>query len=303
MSWFWLALIGPAVWAVSNHIDKYLVERFFRDRGVGALVIFSAVAGLLVTPIILFFQPEVVSEIGLRQLLMALAGAVFILGIILYLYAMESGEASTVASLFQLIPVFVLVFAYFFLGEILTTEQFVGGLLIVLGSVAISLSMKEGSYGFNRKVLVLMSTASLLLAANQTMFKKFALEGNFWETFFWGYVGVSVVGVLSFVFVTSYRKLFMDVILTKGPKIISLNILNEIIDIGANISFRYASLLAPLALVQMVNGFQPAFVFLYGILITIFFPSWGKESLAREHLLQKALSIAVMITGAVIIGW
>ena len=29
MSWIALAFCGPVLWALSTHIDKYLVERFF----------------------------------------------------------------------------------------------------------------------------------------------------------------------------------------------------------------------------------------------------------------------------------
>ena len=35
MNWLLLAFLGPVLWAVSTHIDKYLVERFFKDSGVG----------------------------------------------------------------------------------------------------------------------------------------------------------------------------------------------------------------------------------------------------------------------------
>jgi hypothetical protein len=46
MQWFLLALIAPALYAVSNHIDKYLVEKYlsrdkFKQEDVGSLILFS----------------------------------------------------------------------------------------------------------------------------------------------------------------------------------------------------------------------------------------------------------------------
>ena len=40
--WLFLAFSAPVLWAVSTHIDKYLVERFFKNSSVGVLLIFTA---------------------------------------------------------------------------------------------------------------------------------------------------------------------------------------------------------------------------------------------------------------------
>ncbi len=34
MSWLLFAFSGPVLWAISVHLDKYLVERFFQDSNV-----------------------------------------------------------------------------------------------------------------------------------------------------------------------------------------------------------------------------------------------------------------------------
>ena len=40
MSWLFFAFSGPVLWAISTHLDKYLVERFFKHsrRRVAAAV-------------------------------------------------------------------------------------------------------------------------------------------------------------------------------------------------------------------------------------------------------------------------
>lgn len=40
MTWFFIALIGPALWSMGNHIDKYLLQKYLRGGGIGALIIF-----------------------------------------------------------------------------------------------------------------------------------------------------------------------------------------------------------------------------------------------------------------------
>ena len=52
MSWLAFALCGPILWAISVHLDKYLVERYFKDADVIVLLIFTALMGLVLMPII-----------------------------------------------------------------------------------------------------------------------------------------------------------------------------------------------------------------------------------------------------------
>jgi hypothetical protein len=64
----------------------------------------------------------------------------------------------------------------------------------------------------------------------------------------------------------------------------------------------YATLLAPVALVLLVNSFQPLFVFTLGIALTLFFPRVAKESLGRMKLLQKGAGIGLMLVGGYLIS-
>jgi hypothetical protein len=70
----------------------------------------------------------------------------------------------------------------------------------------------------------------------------------------------------------------------------------------ASFLFSFVSLLAPLGLVSIVNGFQPFFILLVGIIITLFLPWLGKENISKQSLVQKALFIGVMVIGAIILS-
>ena len=74
MSWLAFALCGPILWAISTHLDKYLVERYFKDTDVVVLLIFTALMGLVLMPIIAWFEPGVFQRDWLSIGLMALSG-------------------------------------------------------------------------------------------------------------------------------------------------------------------------------------------------------------------------------------
>jgi hypothetical protein len=64
----------------------------------------------------------------------------------------------------------------------------------------------------------------------------------------------------------------------------------------------YATLLAPVALVLLVNSFQPLFVFTFGVVLTVFLPRVAKESLGRMKILQKGAGIGLMLVGGYLIS-
>jgi drug/metabolite transporter (DMT)-like permease len=72
MNQFLLSLIAPALWAVTNHFNKYLVTRFTRGAGIGAIVLFAALAGVAVLPIALLFQESAFSIATSHKIVIAL---------------------------------------------------------------------------------------------------------------------------------------------------------------------------------------------------------------------------------------
>ncbi len=297
MNWFLIALIPPALWAATNHIDKYLVSKYFKGAGVGALMVFSSLIGVFLLPIIAFLHPEVIS-FSHTSILIALNGFLYILAVLPYFYALQKDETSICVPLFQLIPVFTYVLAFFVLGETLTNNQLLGGLLVVTGAIGISLDLTNiKKIKFKKEVFGLMMLSSLIFALNFLFFKYFAIQSSFWFTSFWEYVGFAVFAFLLMIFVKSYRKQFVTVMKTNRVFVLSLNGLNEIANIIAKLAFNFASLLTPITVTWIVDGFQPFFVFTYGVFLTLLFPRVVKEDIGRKSLSQKILAILVMFIG------
>jgi hypothetical protein len=176
--------------------------------------------------------------------------------------------------------------------------QMMGGLLIILGAIGISFDISDRKkIKFKQEVFWLMMLSSLLLSLNFLFFKYFAIQSDFWFTSFWEYVGFAIFAVLLMVFVKSYRNEFINVLKNNRLTVLSLNGVNEIINIIAKVAFNVASLLTPVTLVWIVNGLQPFFVFVYGVLLTVLLPKISRENITRKALLQKIVAIIVMFIG------
>ena len=67
------------------------------------------------------------------------------------------------------------------------------------------------------------------------------------------------------------------------------------------VKVRYASLLAPVALVSAVSATTTFFVFLFSILLTLFFPKLGREDLSARNVVQKAIGGVLIMAGVALI--
>ena len=296
MEWFWIALAAPAIWGLVNHVDKYIISKYFTGKGVGSLVLFTSLSGFIFEIFIAIFDPSVLHFGVLPALIIAINGAILVASFIPYLHALEDEEASMVTALFQLIPVFGYFLALIFLNEHLNTKQIVASLLIVIGSVVISLDLRE-RMRLKAKPFLLMTLSAFMIAVNALIFKIIALEENFWGTAFWEYTGGTIFGLFLFIFIKLYRTQFLATIAKSRFKVLTLNAFSELLNIFAKLLANFASLLAPLALVWVVNGFQPLLVFVYGILLTLLLPQVSKETLDRKTIVQKLISIGIIFVG------
>jgi drug/metabolite transporter (DMT)-like permease len=297
MTWLWLTLGAQFLFSVGAHVDKYLLSKYFKGAAPGSLILFSALFSFVVLPVLAWVNPAVLSISPPHAGILLLGGALNITGVILSLYAMQEDEASVVATLFQMIPVFNYVLAYVVLGETLTLVQVAAAVLIMAGAVVVSLDLSRPKIAVKRSVFLRMALASLFIAANSVLFKRVALSEDFWVSTFWSYLSLALVGVVLFALVRTYRRQFLRTLRLNSAPVVGLNVFNESIAAVGYVMISYATLLVPVALVSVMSGFQPLMVFLIGVFLTLVFPRLGKESLSKKQVIQKLAAMAGMLVG------
>ena len=303
MTWFLIALIGPILWAVVNHIDKYLLSDRFKGSNVGALMLFSTLLCFVILPVFYFINSDIFSPSVFNIIILIVVGLLTGLAMLPYMYALDQDESSIVVPLFQLIPIWGYFLAFVMLGETLNWVQMVGCLLIIFGSIVITLEEDaDEKIKFKKRTILLMLLSTVLIAVYETLFKFVAVDAGFVISTFWEQVGLLLIGIILFIFFKNYRVGFFNLLKTQGKKIISLNIGSESLSIIGNLATNFALIIAPVALVLTVNGFQPLFVFIYGVIFTLLFPKFCHEKLSKKHLVQKIISILVIVMGSILIS-
>mgnify|MGYP001616493736 CR=1 FL=1 len=297
MNWFLLALSAPILWSIVNHVDKYLLSKFFRSGGVGALMLYSSVVAIVVLPVFYFFSPDLFLISDFAKGILILAGFINALFILFYLFAINEDDASVVMPFFLTIPIFGYLQSWILIGETLTLRQIVASLIILFGSLILSFKITSSGYRFRGRMMFFVLISSFFFALYETLFKFAAVEVNFWTAVFWEHLGLFLVGFFLFVFIERYRREFLGMIKENSTAIFSLNLTSEITTIVGNIATAGALVLAPVALVQTVSSLQPLFVFIFGALITLYLPKIGQEDLSRATIIQKVLALAIILVG------
>jgi len=298
MTWLLFAFSGPVLWAASTHLDKYLVERYFRESSVAALLVFTALMGLVLLPFIWWFRPDVFAMPLPSILLIALSGVLYMGAMYFYLGALQGEEASVVAPFWQASPLFGYVLAYFILGETLSSPQMLGGLTIVAGAALVSIRPGAKTGPFRARLVVRMLLCALALAFATLIFKAFAIEDTFWPTTFWTFAGEAAFG-FALLAIPGFRRGFFAVLEANTRALLAINASNELINLGGGLGSRYALTLAPMSLVQAVNSTTTLFVFAIGVTLTLLAPSLGREDLSARNLVQKALSTLLVVGGLI----
>ncbi|HWM61693.1 MAG TPA: DMT family transporter [Rhizomicrobium sp.] len=298
--WLLFAFSGPLLWAVSTHIDKFLVDKYFRHSDTAVLMVFTALLGVLALPAIWLLQPKVLALPWLATGVMTVSGILYMGAMLFYLRAIQSEEASVVAPLFQANTLFTFALGLVVLHEIPHWPQLLGAGLVVTGALSLSLDKKLHLGSFKPRLVLLMCGATFVLALSSVVFKFFAVQDEFWSTTFWTFVGEGLFGA-GILAVPKYRKQFVHLFRRNPGAVIGVNAANELINLGGGLGVRYATLLAPVGLVSAISATSTFFVFIFGVLLTLFFPRLGREDLSSRNVVQKAAGGLAIMAGVALI--
>lgn len=302
MHWFFVALGAPLLWSLVNHCDKFILSRYFKGGGSGGLMIFVGTIAVPLSIIFYIIDPSVINITTSNILILIVTGLLYNAGVILYLWALEREETSYVVPFWQLVPVFAYILGVVFLGEYLATDKTLAALIVFAGALLLSIEFTDGWFSIDKKTIATMTFSAFFLALGYILFKKSTIDdSSFISSMFWNQIGFLLFGILCYI-VPKYRKEFNDVIVQNSKAVLSLNILEQLVETIGVIINNFAVLLAPAALVVLIEyTAQPMFVFIEGIFLTLLFPGFVKEDLTHKNLAQKFISIIIMGIGVYMI--
>ncbi len=303
MTWLLAGIIPPVLSALVNHTDKYLLLKTKHKSSVNVLMVYSTLFSLVILPFLLYFSWSHLF-LNWTQVGVQVAGGIFLtLSIYFYLIALNKDEASVVMPFAMLVPVFGFVLSYFILGEVLSATQVISCVLIIAGAAILSFEFnEERKIKIKHGVLVSMIVCTVFQAAQETLFKWVTIENSFAVSVFWSHIGITACGLFLILTKKGLLNEFLESVTVNGKTIFGVNFISEFVSSIAYTVQNYAGLIAPIAIVMTLNGYQPVFVFIFGIIMTILLPKFVTEKIKLKHLLHKGIAIGVILIGTILIS-
>ena len=293
-----LGIIAAFFWSLTNIIDKYLTARHAEDGDVWGILILSCFFPAILLPICISLST--VSAPLPEITLLVFTGGLMVGWIFFYLKALTEDDTSVVMTLLVLAPFFSLIFSHFILGETLSSIQMIGGGLLILGSLIVSYTPVQHSFNF--KLIFYAVSASTIMGLMHTLFKFSTIQDEFWRSMFWRSGGMVLVGILLCLCVPHiWRKFFHFTKHYLGSGL-TLNTTNESLTLLGDTLFGFAVLLAPIALIQTTEAYQPLFI----ICITFILSRFGFDSISEDYtrltIFRKVFGISIIIIGSIILS-
>ena len=297
--WIVIALVTAATLAVVNLADKRLLDRHLPSLDCLYAWVAFALVVYVVGAIAIFGIPNDTSPPYIFAALVS--GLTLGIGYALLFVALKVDEASRAVAISQVYPIVVALLAVPFLGEQLNTFQWAAILLVVLGTILISLPASPGGLVAPRLSRgVPASVASGLFLGVGIFFAKVALEESSLVTVF---IYQQVGTLLAFLPFCRPRVCMQLVASMRNPQTVVLLSVGEgllpIVVVGGAL---LATKLGPVSLVSAFLATTPMFVFV--IATTLSQGRWQlmQEAIHRQALVMKLTAISMIVAGVSALG-
>ena len=297
-----LAIFASFLWGITNHIDKYMIAGIEESKNnIKILLVFSTfIAGIILTPLWLILSHFTINISFISLISVLFASFIYIIATIFYYKAIEKNDASIVVVMFQMIPVFSYILALILFKETLTIRQIIGSIIILLSAIIISFDFNEKNNNKKFIALLLMTLSSLCYSIYFILFDIGIRNSSYYSCAFWYQIGFLIMGII-LLCIKSFRAPFVNAVKKNGRRYVVLNTTNEVLNLIANLLVNYANLIIPIALVNVLNGFQGAFAFILGVIGTLLLPKYIREDLSKRVIIQKVVCIILGIIGLIIL--
>ncbi|HUK29073.1 MAG TPA: EamA family transporter [Candidatus Acidoferrales bacterium] len=293
--WFLYAMVSVVFFGFTTIVDKMMLE-----TRLSSFSYFAAYAppALLFSISVFFTTPTNIFAIAYSFAFVA--GLISAGGYFLYVLSIRSEEASRVAALTSLAPVFVAVLAIFFVGEIFSLKSYIGIALMILGSILISYKRNHVKRIIPISLALILIVTNFAYSIDQTL-SKMSLQqisfAPFLMMFMFGRFIVTFPGLA----VPSVRSHLSSEFKRLGKELTFTLAAGSVMWTLAIIFFFYAVSLGPITLVSTTALISPLVTLFFAILITKYLPRILREEMERMTIALKLAAIGLIFVGTYLI--
>lgn len=295
MSWFYLALLAPLLYAIVNLLDDNLLSFVYKSPYLACV----SVGFFGTTPLLSRFFIHA-TGLPLQLALLAIGAGLLTLGYyFFYFKGLQADSPSVVIALFSLAPATIPFFAHFIVHEQLTGGELIGFLVVLLATLGMAI-VNVRTLTFSKALLPVV-IAVVMLDALSIMTKYDYQRAAFYPVYLYFSAGMGLGG-LFFLFVRLKENIRGILEIKKRiRKLFPLFVVTELVGLSAELTLNLAISRGPVSLVKVIESIQPMFVLLIALALYPFYPKLFRE--AQDGGVMRKLSLMVVaIIGLVIIA-
>ncbi|MBX4201065.1 hypothetical protein KW786_02965 [Candidatus Parcubacteria bacterium] len=293
ISWLFIIIAAYFFFSLAFFADKLVLSGPPNPKLYTFYVSFLGVTALLVIPFLKFTLPG-----PLTLLYIGLEVVIYVAGLYVMFLALSKFEVSRVmTAIGALQPILILVFTLIFWSQnALSGSNLIAFFLLVAGGILISMGEK---FKITKQYALLILLASLLFSLDYIFSKLIFLNVPFLQAMVWMRVGAALVSL----FLLFDRKLRKDIFTKKpsmGKKTGLIFLFGQSAGGTAGFLQSLAISMVPisyLAITSSLRGIQYIFLFIITLFFSWFFPKFFKENISGKVILQKAVSIVLIVIG------
>lgn len=297
--WILFSFLAPALYAVAEIFDEYLSNRGFKN--ISSIIFFTCLLNFIFVPVLFLIQKPMVSSL---YLIFPIVGVAITNLLYLYPYykSLKIEDTSVVSGFFSFGKIIIPVFAFLFVGEILSFREYFGIGIIIIGNIILALHMSKKKIRLS-KAFYLILFASTVLATEGILFKYMFENGVNWSAAVGGQLLIS--GVIGSVVLLSIRKTRRHIMEEKDQykKSGGIFFAEELFTFLALAAETYAISLAPVSLVKGIGMAIPIFVLSYTVAVKKFNPKIFHENTQSNVVIKKIILFVLIIIGLALIGF
>ena len=300
MTWLIIALASSACLGLISISDKVVFQKYVRTPL--SLILVIGIIELIVGVIMLIVSGIPTKTSIYSNLIAIISGALIAFAILLLQKLLYTREVSRTVPITQSSPIFTALVALIMLGESISSQQWLGIITAVLGSILISLKLDTGTAKIllHRSFYLLMLSAFFYGTSNVT--SKIALE----ELPVLYTQGMRTVTFGLILISYAFRsEAFADVksLIRKRSPALKLIMVNQFItaQIGSFLLL-WALSLGPASLVAAIAGTRGLFTLVYSIGISKIWVGILGEDTSNQSVMIKLISTLLIVVGVVAIA-
>lgn len=293
MDWLILALLSSAGFAVIAIADKQLISVM---PSFGSVLSFIGISVLCTGLVALAIEP-LSPDIQLTLLLACVSsGLLWGIGVLLLIYTLRSEEVSRAIPAYNVFPVFTAILAVLFLGEHMSSLQWLSILVTVSGAILITVKPTDEGLGFSLgRPFAMLMTGALITSLAYLVTKYAVDELSLWNAFSLRSFGLA----LPFLFAirpSTTIHIAKTILKPAGSAYIFLEIFLAPLSMWVTLAAIQAG---PVALVTAITATRPLFVVVFSAALSTKWWRVMEEPIDRETIAIKLASTSLIVFGVI----